>query len=117
MPTISELKQKGELPAAEMDEVIERASRLQEQARGGSRGFSLDEVKAVGQELDIDPRFVEAAMEQLQTEREQAAEAARQARARRNRLLKLGGAGLGGLLAVSFLVGWAGAGGVRSAST
>jgi hypothetical protein len=115
MPTISELKQKGELPPAEMDEVIERAARLQEQARAGKRGFSVDEVKAVGQELDIDPRFVDAALEQLRTDRQQAAQAAQQARARRNRLLKVGGAALGALLAVSFLVGWAGAGSVRSA--
>jgi hypothetical protein len=110
MATISEIKRERRLPEDELDDVIARAARLQDQARA-ARGLTAAEVREVGQELDIDPRFVDAAI--AEREREQAGAAAARQRTRALRI-KLA-AGGGGLLALLLLVAWVGAGGVRAA--
>jgi LemA protein len=111
MATISELKRDRRLPEGEMDEVIVRAARLQERARAPEKGVSVAELKEVGQDLDIDPRYVDEALAELERERAQAAEAAKRARARRRKALIAGAAAA----AVLVLMAWAGAGGVRAA--
>jgi LemA protein len=111
MPTVSELKRERRLPDDQMDEVIVRAARLQERERAPAAGVTLSELKEVGQELDIDPRFVDAAIAELERERGEAEAARKRARSLRLKLLAAGA----GLVVALMLVAWSGAGGVRAA--
>jgi LemA protein len=111
MATIDELKRQGRLSNQEMDDVIERAARLQERARRGDDGRSVEDVKEVGKELDIEPRFVDAALDDLRAERARAEESARRVGIRRKKALV--GAAVAALL--TLLLAWGGSGGVRSA--
>lgn len=113
MATLEELKRQRNLSDRDMDEVIERATRLQEKA--GGTGRSVDDVKAVAKELDIDARFVDQAMAELERERAARAAEAAEARASRQRMIKVGGLVAAGAAAVLLLMGWAGAGRVRDA--
>jgi LemA protein len=111
MATVTELKRERRIPDDQMDDVIARAARLQEQARAGARDLTVAEVKEVGQELDIDPRFVDVALAELERERAEAAVAKQRARTWRLRLAAAGGA----VIALLLVVAWSGAGGVRAA--
>lgn len=55
----------------DVDDVIGLAGKLQEEDRA-ARGASVDEVKLVASELDIDPQFVEAAVLRLKDDRARA---------------------------------------------
>jgi LemA protein len=65
------LAQRAGVRVEDVDDVIGLAGRLQEDERA-ARGASVDEVKAVASELDIDPRFVEAAIQRLKDDRARA---------------------------------------------
>src|SRR5690349_5549076 len=107
MATVSELKRERRLPDAEMDQVIARAARLQDEARA-QQGLTVAEVRQVGHELDIDARFVDAAINQLDRERADADRARGRARSRRWKLL----ATAAGAIALVFALAWSGAAGV-----
>jgi LemA protein len=111
MATISDIKQQRHLSSAEMDEVIERAAKLQVQSGQGPSGFTVEQLKQLGEEVDIDPRFVDSALEQMRVEKQAASAAAARARALRKKLLLAGAAALALLL----LVAWLGSSGVREA--
>jgi hypothetical protein len=70
MATISDIKQQRHLSSAEMDEVIERAAKLQVQSGQGPSGFTVEQLKQLGEEVDIDPRFVDSALEQMRVEKQ-----------------------------------------------
>lgn len=95
-----------------MDRVLERASTLQERARGSAPGHSVGDIKKVGAELDIDAAFVDQAMEELRAEEARKAEAQRQSAAQKRKAAMVGGSVLVGVLAL----GGVGSMGVRSAA-
>lgn len=110
----------------DVEQIIARAQRLQEDANQKARGISSEDVKDIASELQIDPRFVEAAISQLKEEREEQRKAAeRQAKeaeakrkeqeARRKKLLVGAGASLVGLLALLFLLALTGSGAANDA--
>jgi hypothetical protein len=112
MATISQLQRERRLPNDQLDEVIARASQLQEQARADNAQLTMSEVKAVGGELDIDPRFIEAAIVALERERAEAV-GARERRRVFGRKLLLAGAALAVLALVPV---WIAGGRVRAAA-
>lgn len=99
-----------DVPNDEVDDVIELAAQLQDEARRpADRGATVAEVQAVAAELEIEPEFVEAAVGQRRRDAEQR----RKARARRQtRVRRLIGifvaANLVAVLAVAAL-GWSAA--------
>lgn len=95
-----------------MDRVIERASQLQERASAGAPGHALEDVKKVGEELDIDARFVDQALADLKAEEDRVAAE----RVHREAQVKKAGMVVAGVLAASLALGAVGAGGVRSAA-
>lgn len=111
MPSRTEIQRRARLTDAEMDRVIERASQLQEQELGVDAGRSVEEIKEVGKELDIDPRFVDRAVEDLQRERDEAA----RARAGKKKLVAIALAALLGIGALAGVTGFAASGSVRKA--
>jgi LemA protein len=97
--------------AADVDTIIERAARLQEAAHG-PRELTRGEVADIAREVDVDERFVDAAIAELRREREAAARDADQ----RRRLWVRAGAAVAGLAAVTVLAGLAGRSRVQAAS-
>jgi LemA protein len=81
------LRGRPDVPDDQVDDVIELAAQLQDEARRPpDRGASVAEVQAVAAELDIAPEFVEQAITRRRDEAEQAGVAAR---ARRQRIRKI----------------------------
>lgn len=66
------LVRRPDVPNEKIDDVIERAQRLQDEAIEASEGATLEELEAVAQELEIDPVYVEQALEQLRADDEAA---------------------------------------------
>jgi len=108
--TREELAQARRLSTKEMDEVIERATRIQESA--GVTGRSVEDVKKVGKELDIEPAFIDRAMAEIQEEKARAAAASTASSALRKKIA-IAIAGFGVAL---FAVAGVGSGSVRSAA-
>ena len=99
-----QLRRRADVPNEEIDDVIERAAALQDEDRRAAEGASIEEVERVAAELDIDPSYVEEALNQLQKEKEAEKlraelEAARE-EAQRGRSKRFAMIGLAGLLAV-----------------
>jgi len=67
-----QLRRRADVPNEKIDDVIERASLLQDEEREAAEGASIEEVERVAAELDIDPRYVEEALNQLKKEEEAA---------------------------------------------
>ncbi|MCP4809039.1 MAG: LemA family protein [Proteobacteria bacterium] len=67
------LLRRPDVPNEQIDDVIERAQALQDEALEASEGATLEELEAVARELEIDPRFVEEALEHLKRDEEHAA--------------------------------------------
>jgi hypothetical protein len=90
------LRKQRNLSDEDLREVISRASRLQQQARGARDEV---DVKEVAEELDIAPQYVDEALAAWEVERKQAeAEAARaKIRKRRNMMIGAATAGVVGL--------------------
>ena len=88
--TRSLLRRRDDVPDEQVDEVIERAQALQDAELHEAEGATLDELVAVAEELEIEPRFVEQALAQLRGEEEaalrQAELDAAEAEARKGRL-------------------------------
>jgi len=112
-----------DVPNDDIDDVIAIAQELQDAERAAAEGASMAEVEAVADELDIDPAYVEKALDELTRRREveKKAEAEREEdveehRAAMGKAAAMGGAGLVGLLVLAML--WVGTAvpGVRSAS-
>lgn len=104
MATREEIRRRADVKPEDIDDVVGLAAELQE-AAAPKKGASLDEVKDVARELDIDPRFVEEAVQKLQSDREAAAARALQeqtAKAARNAWRIRVAAGLGVLTVVFF---------------
>ncbi len=79
------LRRRPDVPDDDVDDVIELAARLQEEARRGpAPGATVDDVKAVAAELDIEPEFVEQAI----VRRREDAERARSERAARSQRIR-----------------------------
>ncbi len=104
MPLREVLRDRPDVPDADIDDIIEIAARRQDEARAPDRTASRDEVDAVARELEIAPEHVEAAIQTLREQRAAAATAkaaAEVAAARLKRRL-----GVGALVAVALgLVG------------
>ena len=113
MSTREQIQQHERLSAQQMDRVLERASTLQERARGaGPSGHTLGEIKKVGAELDIDAAFVDQALREVRAEEERAAQAARA----RGRLARTAGLAAAGVMAGVLALGGVGSMAVRSAA-
>ena len=76
-----QLRRRADVPNERIDDVIERASALQDEDVRASEGASIEDVERVAAELDIDPRYVEEALAQLDAEEVKAAEDALRQRA------------------------------------
>ena len=50
----------------EVDDVIEIATRLQDERLAAKQGVSADQIRAVAAELDIDPALVDEALQVLE---------------------------------------------------
>lgn len=95
MPIRDTLRDRADVPDADIDDIIEIAARRQEEARAPDRTASRAEVEAVARELDIAPEHVEAAITELREQRAAEAETRRAAEAwstRRRRQVLIGGA-------------------------
>ncbi len=95
------LKQQQNLSDAELGQVIERAANLQRQA-GEDRALAID-VVAVAGELDLEEKYVQAALTELEASRKLQAQAKLHAATLRRRL-KLGALALLGVSAIGSLV-------------
>ncbi len=95
------LRRRSDIPDEHVEELISRASRLQDDARKTEEGASESEIVAVAQELDIDPQYVEAAIAQWRNEQEDTSVVASRARVKqRGKTLMKGALILGGLVLV-----------------
>lgn len=116
----------AELAAEDLDDLVELAAELQQEARDAAPTATVGEVAAVAAELDIEPQYVDAAVGELgrrraaataAAEAERAASEARAA-ALRARARNVGLAGLAGSAVVGVAVvglAWVGATEVRAA--
>lgn len=99
-----------------MQEVLKRAGRMQADARP-SDGRTVDDVKEVAKDLDIDPKLVDAALAELKAERARAAEAAAASAAVRKRLIRRALIGLAVAAALAFIWGLSASGSIKKAAT
>ena len=104
----SSLRARPDIPDEDIDDIIGIAAELQAHDRAARDGATLAEIEAVARELDVDPRYVDDAREELNRRRAAEAsmgqKAALQAQERRRR------AGIG--VATALLVGLAWAAGM-----
>lgn len=86
----------------ELHEIIGEASRRKQVAEDE---LSVDEVKEVADELDIQPEFVDKAINELERRREASKKARELAQAKRQKLLRVGGiaGGVMVVIALSFV--------------
>ncbi len=94
MPLRESLRDRPDVPDEDIDDIIEIASRRQDEARAPDRTASRDEVDAVARELDIAPEHVEAAIHTLREQRAAAAAAKAEAEVATARLRRRVGMGL-----------------------
>lgn len=73
MDTRRRLVERNDVDNADIDDIIEIAARLQDDDEAAEDRASVEEVEAVAEELDIDPAYVEQAIEVLATQRREAA--------------------------------------------
>ncbi len=111
MSTREKLQQQH-LSPKKAEDVIERAALLQERARNVSPGQTLQELKTVGAELDIEDRFVDAAVAQLKEEEELAARQVLQ----RGKMLRSVAMAIGAVMVSVFALGGVGSLDVRRAA-
>ena len=109
MSTKETLRMRRDIPDDHVEELVARAAQLQEEAEKPSETASEDEIEAVASELNIDPKYVEAAIEEWRQD-----DSARPQHASRERIKGRGKAFLKGLLVVTGIVtiggpllGWA----------
>ncbi len=77
----------------EVDDVIEIATRLQDERLAAKQGVSADQIRAVAAELDIDPALVDEALQVHRQRSEDAENKAKRVKARR-RVARRVGAGI-----------------------
>ncbi len=111
MSTREKLQQQH-LSPKKAEDVIERAALLQERARNVSPGQTLQELKTVGAELDIEDRFVDAAVAQLKEEEELAARQVQQ----RGKMMRSVAMAVGALMVSVLALGGVGSLDVRRAA-
>ena len=100
------LRQRSDVSNADIEQIIEVAAGLQDADQAASARPTIAELEAVASELDIQPEYVDKAINQLRDEREAAAEAAREASvARAGRRSVAAVVGAAGLLFLLGLVG------------
>lgn len=100
------LRRRADIPNSDIEDIIGRAEVLQNEAEtSASSHASLAEVEAVAEELDINPAYVEQAIEQLRGEREAQSQQLEQARRTRSRWLRRSGLTLAAFGALSLLGG------------
>lgn len=128
MSTREDLRRRPDIDESDLDDIIGIAAELQQQEHDARKdAMSADAVRGVAAELDIDPRYVDAAIAELRTRREHdraqaeaAARSAAAASAARRRVLGLIAAGLLAVGAGGAVVGagvaFAGAGAVADAA-
>jgi hypothetical protein len=78
------LRQRPDIPDDEVDDIVALASRLKDEDPASAQGATEEEVAQVAAELDIEPEYVEAALNQWRADKEAAqaeAKAAKEARA------------------------------------
>ena len=78
-----------QIPREQLDDIIGEAARQKQKAEDS---LTVDEIKEVAAELDIDDEFVDAAVNELKHRQERAEKRRKQAEARRKSMLKIGGA-------------------------
>ncbi len=103
MRTRDALVQRADVPDTDIDEIIEIAARLQDEEAAAKPMASVQDVEAVAAELDIDPSYVDAAINTLAERR--AAEAAAAEEAAENVAAVTATAGALGLGVVAMGVG------------
>ena len=91
MRTRQQLMERPDVPNADIERIIEVASRLQDEDRQRNQRPTIDDMERVAQELDIDPRYVEEAIGVIR-DTEQAESAQAQERTQRLRAAVLIGA-------------------------
>lgn len=109
MGTKETLRRRKDIPDDQVEELVSRAARLQDQALASPEGASESEIAAVAEELDIDPQYVEAAIAQWRTEQEsdESITSREKVQLRGRRFLK-GILAFGGVVLVGVpLLGWA----------
>lgn len=93
------LRGRSDVDRADIDDIVALAAELQDAER--PRGASIEEVQAVAEELDIDPAYVQRAVEELAARREREADVERARdlrRAERMRMFAIVAAACGVLL-------------------
>lgn len=86
------------IPEEDVDDIIGHAEAIKKSAEGK---LSLDDMKAVGRELDLDDRYVEKAVQDLEAARREERAREALAAARVKRAVTIGGACLAGLLLIT----------------
>jgi len=116
MSTREALLQRNDVPDEDIDDIIEIAAQLQDAERDVPKRASVEDVRKVAAELDIDPKHVQAAIAKLEQSRaEQAAQAEQQAAASARTAKTIGLVGVG--LIALLVLGGLGATGVVGAVT
>gem|GEM_PF-2284975 len=72
MSTRETLRSRPDIPDDEVDDIVELAARLKDEDPAQARGATPQEVEQVAQELDIEPEYVQAALEQWKSDKAEA---------------------------------------------
>ncbi|MEZ4317783.1 MAG: hypothetical protein R3F61_09775 [Myxococcota bacterium] len=116
MSTREALVRRPDVRDEDIDDIIGIAAELQELELSAKPAASADDVRKVAAELDIDPKFVDAAIDRLQSQRREAEERAKADAAEAATTRMQLGAGALAILAALFL-GVLGIGGVTGIVT
>lgn len=92
MNTREALRRRPDIAVEDIDEIVALAADLQ--AASAPRGATVEQVQAVAEELDVDPRYVEEALGLLRQRRKEQAEALSRRQRVRTRALQGAAAGM-----------------------
>jgi hypothetical protein len=122
MSVRDKLRAEPDIPDGAVDDIVGIAARLKDEKLASQGGASVQEVADVAAELDIEPEYVQAALEQWRAEKasaaqaQQAERAAQQGARRRRKEAAWVGLGLVGVAVIGSLgVAWIGAVELRGA--
>jgi hypothetical protein len=116
MASKEEVRRRPDVAARDLDDVIGIAARLQDED-AAARGIPAGEVDKVAAELDIDPKFVDAAIARLASDRAATAAQAGARAAERSAVARKVGLALAGLAGLAVLALGGGAVVVESAAS
>jgi transposase-like protein len=97
MSTKEALHRRKDIPDDQVEELVARAARIQDDAQRTPKVASESDIAAVAEELDIEPQYVEAAIAQWREEQQSApAEASRERVKNRGKTAMKGALVIGG---------------------